>query len=353
MPDRRAVLAGLSALAGCAALPKRNDAVVGKGGFSSIAEAVAAAPGDRPFRILIRAGVWRERVVIDKPFVELIGAGRDATTIVFNKSAGDLGEDGKPIGTFGTATVKVRAPDFTARDLTIANDFDYPAHLPGPSPTDKTGASGSQAVALAVEGDADRTLLQNVRLTGWQDTLYVNGGRSLFRGCRVEGCVDFIFGAGRALFESCEIVSRIRAGQAFNGYIAAPSTNVHQPLGLVFVHCRLEKEPGMAAHSVALGRPWRRTGSFADGKYGDPGAVGAAAFIDCWMDDHILTEAWQPMGYTAKDGTKTMLQPEAARLYEFGSTGPGAGAASERRRILTADQARAFSQAAVLEGWSP
>jgi pectinesterase len=247
----------------------------------------------------------------------------------------------------------VVAPDFSAAHLTIANDFDYLAHLPKPVPDDKTGASGSQAVALAIQDAADRTSLEDVAITGYQDTLYANDGRSLFRACRIEGCVDFIFGAGRAVFERCEIVSRNRTGQDFNGYVAAPNTNRHQNQGLVFIDCRLLKEPGMAMHSVALGRPWRRTGTFPDGRYGDPDAVGAAVYLHCWMDDHIVPEGWYPMGYNVKGGGRAMLQPEAARLYEFDSSGPGAGPASARRRILTAEQARAFRPELVLDGWSP
>ncbi len=318
-----------------------------------MSEAVKAAPGDKPFRILVTAGVWRERVVVDKPFVQLIGEGRNATTIVFNTFAGEKGPDGQPLGTFGTATMVVTAPDFSATHLTISNDFDYVAHLPKPVPDDKTGASGSQAVALAIQDAADRVYLEDAAIIGWQDTLYTNAGRSLFRNCLISGCVDFIFGAGRAVFEKCEIVSRIRPGQDFNGYIAAPNTNRYQPYGMVFIACRLTKEPGMAPHSATLGRPWRRTGTFPDGRYGDPDAVGAAVYLHCWMDDHIAPEGWAAMGYNVKGGGRGMFQPEEARLYEFDSSGPGAGPASSKRRILSAEQAQAFLPERVLDGWSP
>jgi pectinesterase len=337
----------------------RADAVVGWNGgparnvYAGLAQAVAAAPasGGKPFKIALGKGVWRERVVIDKPNIVLIGAGCGESVLVGNRSAGDPGPGGKPIGTFGTATLQVAAPGFAAYDLTVANDFDYGAHLPKPNAEDKTGGSGSQAVALAIEGAADRCYLQNVELTGNQDTLYVNRGRSLFRRCRIAGCVDFIFGAGRAFFDYCTVVSRLRPGQDFNGFIAAPSTDVGQPVGLVFNRCRLEKEPGVAPGTVALGRPWRRTKTFPDGQYGDPAAVGACAYIDCRMDDHIMSEGWQPMGYGTRDGGRAMLLPEDARFYEYGSTGPGAGKPSRRRRMLTADEAQAFSIVNALPGW--
>ncbi len=362
MVQRRTVLAGLSVLTLAGIAPARAlsdyDAVVrkapGKGAFGSVAAAVAAAPGDRPFRILVTAGEWRERVVVDKANVALIGEGVGKTIIVFNASAGDPGLDGKPIGTFGTPTVIAKAPDFSARHLTIANDFDYLGHLVKASlKDDKPAPIGTQAVALAIQDEADRSVIEDVHITAYHDTLFINAGRSLLRACKIDGCVDFIFGAGRAVFDACEIVSRLRPPGDFNGYVAAPDTNVHQPYGLVFIGCRLAKESAVAPHTVALGRPWRRTGSYPDGRYGDPEAVGAAAYINCWMDDHIVPEGWYPMGYNAKGGGRAVLQPEEARFFEAGSSGPGAGAASARRRILSPEQTEAFVPKLVLDGWMP
>ncbi len=327
----------------------------GVAAYPTLAAAVAAAPADgtRPFRILIGKGRWRERVVIDKPFVHLIGQGRDASVIVDNRYAGTLGADGQPIGTFGTATIFVRATDFSARDLTIANDFDYAGHMRGLPKETAASTGGEQAVALAIEGDADRSLFENVRLAGYQDTLFVQSGRSLFRHCLIEGCVDFIFGAGRAVFDRCNILSRLRPGQGFQGFVAAPDTDVHQPYGLVFHGCRLEKEKTVPPHSVALGRAWRHTRKFVDGSYGDPDNVGAAAYLRCWMDDHIVPEGWVGMGYNRKGGGRAVLEPEEARLYEFESRGPGAGAASATRRQLTVDQAYGYADRNVLQGWMP
>ncbi|MDE1939946.1 MAG: pectinesterase A [Alphaproteobacteria bacterium] len=323
--------------------------------YPTLAAAVAAAPADgtKPFRIMVGKGQWRERVVIDKPFVHLIGESRDESVVVNNWYAGTPGADGKPIGTFGTATIFVRAPNFLARDLTIANDFDYPGHMRQLLKETSASSGGEQAVALAIEGEADRSFLENVRLAGYQDTLYVQSGRSLFRHCRIEGCVDFIFGAGRGVFDRCNILSRLRPGQDFQGFVAAPDTDIKQPYGLVFHDCRLEKEKDVPVHSVALGRAWRHTHDFSDGRYGDPDNVGAAAYLHCWMDDHIIPEGWVGMGYNRKGGGRAILMPEEARLFEFESRGPGAGAVSARRRQLTADQAYGYADRNVLQDWVP
>ncbi|MDE2494986.1 MAG: pectinesterase A [Alphaproteobacteria bacterium] len=365
--SRRTVLKSALALgasaspAGRASAGPAFDAAVGPAApsgvptYPTLAAAVAAAPagGTEPFRILLGKGRWRERIVVDKPFVHLIGQGTGDSVVVDNVHAGTPGADGKPIGTFRTATVFVRAPDFAARDLTIANDFDYVGHLQPRPKEAAAGSGGSQAVALAIEGDADRSLLENVRLAGYQDTLFVQSGRSLFRRCRIEGCVDFIFGAGRGAFDRCNILSRLRPGQGVQGFIAAPDTDINQPYGLVFHDCRLEKEKEVPPHSVALGRAWRHTGNFPDGRYGDPNNVGAAAYLRCWMDNHILPEGWVGMGYNGRDGVRAILMPEDVRLFEFESTGPGAGVASARRRQLTADQASGYTDRNVLQDWTP
>ena len=340
--------------------PQAFDAIVGTlpgasdvQDFASIGAAVAAAPrtGDAPFRVLVGPGTWRERVVVDRPNVCLIGAGPEQTALVFNRHAGLPGPDDTPIGTFETATLKVTAPLFRAENLTIANDYDYVANQASENGDDKVGHHAGQAVALALEGDADRSFLANVHLFGHQDTLYAHAGRSLFRACRIAGSVDFIFGGGRAFFEHCTITSRHRPGSGVNGFIAAPNTNRHQPVGFIFHRCRLEKQAGVPPHAVALGRPWRQTTQFSDGFYGDPDHVGAAIYLDCWMDDHIAPEGWHAMNYNAKSGGRAELRPEDARLFEYGSTGPGAGPASVSRRMLDAEKAREFSRDAVLDGW--
>jgi pectinesterase len=120
----------------------------------------------------------------------------------------------------------------------------------------------------------------------------------------------------------------------------------------VFKDCRLTKAGDTARHSVYLGRPWRPSSQFPDGRYGDPKFVGATAFIDCWMDDHVAPDGWTEMWYTGKDGNpRTMLQPEVVRFSQYGSKGPGA-ASFRRGRVLSAAEARAMDVRAVLAGWA-
>ena len=294
--------------------------------------------------ILVRAGRYRERLTIERPRLTLRGEGRDATIITFDAAAGMPSPEGGRYGTRGSYTLRVVAPDFRAEHLTIENAFDYPGNA-AKSDSDATKLRDTQGVALMLDLGSDRAAFEDVRLTGYQDTLFPNAGRSWFFGCEVWGNVDFIFGAGVAVFEECDIVSRDRGSRTNNGYVAAPSTPVTQPYGFVFLRSRLRKErPTMAPNSVALGRPWH--------PFGDPNAVGSAVFIDTWMDDHIGEKGWDRMSSTDSTGARVWYEPETARFFEYRSTGPGA-VASPRRRTLDAAEARRYSLDNVLGDWRP
>jgi pectinesterase len=80
--------------------------------------------------------------------------------------------------------------------MTIENAFDYPANAAKPD-SDRTKFKNPQAVALMTDLGSDRAVFANVKITGYQDTLFPNSGRSYFSKCEVWGHVDFIFGAGR------------------------------------------------------------------------------------------------------------------------------------------------------------
>ncbi len=341
------------------AAPSGYDAVVrnnetnlapGVPAYPNLSAAVAAAPADgrKPFRILISRGIWNEQVVVDKPFVHLVGEDRAGSVINHLAASGLAAPDGRMWGTFRTPTLFVRAPDFRAERLTINNAFDGLAEMTKPDGLHSHNGAGPQAVALMMDKGSDRAAVVDCDILSYQDTLFPDAGATLFERCLIAGSYDFIFGGGRAWFDRCEIRSRLRPADPVEGYITAPSTPIDQAFGFVFHECRLTKDRGVAPQSVFLGRPWRPSSAFPDGRYGDPRFVAAAAFLDCWMDDHIAPTGWTEMWYTGRDGNpRTMLQPEEVRFVTFGSRGPGRGSFPRGAR-LTAGQARRFRRDAVL-----
>ncbi|GIL39058.1 pectinesterase family protein [Roseiterribacter gracilis] len=341
--NRRYFLLGSAAFVAAPAVAVEPfDAVVKDG--DSLQAAIDKAPGTVPYRIFVGEGSFREKLQITKANVTLIGAGRDRTRLVFGDYAGAPQPGGAVRALRSSATLTVHAPDFSARDLTIENDFDYVANLIK-SERSYAGGVGLQGLALSLADAADRSLFDRVTFIGHQDTLFADAGRSCFRDCSISGSVDFIFGGGRAWFEGCEIRSRFRPGfQRNQGFITAPSTKRTQAFGLVFSNCSLLREALVPNGSVVLGRPWRPNG--------DVQALGATVFLNCWMDAHISADGWDEMGYAAADGTRIFLQPNEARLAEYASRGPGAFR-TPRRRWLTATEARGITRDRVLDGWSP
>ncbi|MCR4824524.1 MAG: hypothetical protein K5849_04110 [Bacteroidales bacterium] len=276
----------------------RWDAVVdqqGRGDYLTVQAAIDAAPDalhDGQYRILVKPGVYRERIIIPWNKRHLLLKGLDAanTVIVYGHAAPQpwAGYAASTVGTSGSATMFVHAEDVTLEDLTVEND---------------AGRVG-QAVALFTNGD--RFTARRCRFLGNQDTLYTFGKygedgqhiRNSFFDCYIEGTTDFIFGSSIAWFERCEIRSKAES------YVTAASSLQGQPFGYVFKNCRLTADPGV--EKVYLGRPWR--------------PYAQTVFLECELGGHIRPEGWHNWGKASNEQT--------AYYAEYGCTGPGAGVSS-------------------------
>jgi pectinesterase len=323
-----------------------GDTVAGAPMYRSIGAALSGMSANGGVRavIFIRKGRYREKLTVDRPRITFLGEHRDSTVITYDAAADTPSPGGGRYGTRGSYTLRIVAPDFRAENLTIENSFDYAANAAKPD-SDSTKFRNPQAVALMTDLGSDRATFVNVTILGHQDTLFANSGRHYFHKCHIAGHVDFIFGAGKAVFEDCDIVSLDRGSRTNNGYITAASTPAKQAYGFLFLRSRLKKQgPAMAAASVTLGRPWH--------PFADPDAVASVAFIDTWMDDHIGTKGWDRMSSIDSTGTRIWYEPASARFVEYGSRGPGA-AKSPTRRVLTGTEAGQITPEAVLDGWTP
>ena len=319
----------------------------GKPQFAKISEALAAGSktNSRPFVIYIKNGRYDEKLIVDRAHVHLIGESRDHTIITHDDCGDTPAPGGGTLGTQGSFTLQINAPDFKAENLTIENGFDYAANAAKPD-DDPAKVKNPQAVAVMTTGENDRAIFCNCAIKGFQDTLFADAGRHYFFQCRISGHVDFIFGAGQAVFERCDIVSRDRPGKNPTGYVTAPSTRMAQPYGFLFVDCRLQREtPALPAGSVRLGRPWH------------PGAdlrvEGSAIFIRCYMDDHLGPEGYAAISALDSTGERIWFEVKAdSRFFEFGSHGPGA-IKSAKRPTLDEKTVAWYSAANVLNGWLP
>jgi len=307
----------LLTLSGPARAAERTFVVApdGSGQYTSVQAAISAVPvGPAPalWTILIRPGTYKEQIYIQRERGNLLLKGEDAAKAVltFDLHANMPGTDGRPIGTFRTASTVIDADNVTAEDLTLEN------------------SAGPVGQALAIRIDGDRVAFRRCRFLGWQDTILTNRGRHYFEGCTIAGHTDFIFGGETAFFEDCSIVCRR------NGYITAASTPQDQAFGYVFSNCRITGEtPEIRTY---LGRPWR---DFA-----------SVAFLHTRMSEVVRPEGWHNWGQPSREKT--------SRYAEFNSTGPGAnpGARVQWARALTEEQAKALTAENVLkgqDGWNP
>lgn len=295
----------------------RRDYIVaqdGGGDFRTIQEAVDAAPDfikQDEVRILIKPGIYREKVIIpaSKEKLHLEGLDPLTTIISWDDSADRPGATGYPMGTSGTSTVFVHAKDFLAENICFEN------------------TAGEVGQACAITTDGDRQAYINCRFVGNQDTIYTfgDGQHQYFKDCWIEGTTDFIFGYSTCYFDGCTILSKK------DSYITAASTLDHRKYGYVFRNCSLIHTP--EATKVYLGRPWRK--------------YAKTVFIDCNMEDHILPAGWH--NWDKPYAEKTSF------YAEYGSTGPGAASAKERVRWshqLKARDLAGYEAGTVLESGS-
>ena len=339
------------------------DAIVGgnsPSAFTSLQAALDAAPKDEAvrYRILVKAGRYKEKLNINRPNIDISGESAASTIIYFDAYAGNSRDyrDDK-WGTPGSATVSINTTDIHIANLTIENSFDYLTNDGKKTRNDPTAVADSQAVALLLDTRSDRVSFSRVTLNGYQDTLFAHGNRAYFYKSTISGNVDFIFGQGAAVFDKSTIISRPRnstfAEGEIHSFITAPSTNIAREYGLTFIDCILTRESGVPDGSITLGRPWHPTTNFPDGRYADPKAIGKSVFIRTHMDRHINTQGWSSMAGTAPDGTKSRIfTPEESRFFEYKSTGPGA-AVNAQRPQLSDGQLADYALDKILGDWHP
>lgn len=281
----------------------------GSGDFFTVQDAVDAVPDFREATtsILVRPGVYEEKIVVPQSKTHLSIIGQGDVTVTRDNRASRLNACGDAMGTPGSATAFIFPDDFYCENITFANP---------------SGVKAGQAVACLTGGD--RMFFRNCRFVGFQDTLYAYGlGRQYYEDCHIEGSVDFIFGPATALFNRCEIRNNRE-----KGYITAPSTPQYRPYGFVFIDCRLTADPG--CDRCWLSRPWKE--------------YGKTVFIRCDIGGHIRPEGWHNWRKPEREKT--------SYYAEYGCTGAGSDT-SARAFGYVLDSDAGYTPAEILSGWQP
>ncbi|KAL2345439.1 hypothetical protein Fmac_006724 [Flemingia macrophylla] len=297
----------------------------GSGNFTTINEAIAAAPNntaaaDGYFVILITEGVYQEYVSIakNKKFLMLIGDGINKTIITGDHNVVD------GFTTFNSATFAVVGQGFVAMNITFRNT---------------AGASKHQAVA--VRNGADMSTFYSCSFEGYQDTLYTHSMRQFYRECDIYGTVDFIFGNGAVVLQNCNIYPRLPMSGQFNAITAQGRTDPNQNTGISIQNATIKAAEDLTTVvgtvETYLGRPWKE--------------YSRTVYMQSFMDSLIASVGWHEW-----DGNFAL-----STLYyaEYDNNGPGSDTSNRVTwpgyHVIDANDAANFTVSNFLDGdnWIP
>ncbi|KAJ8509727.1 hypothetical protein OPV22_000161 [Ensete ventricosum] len=290
----------------------------GTGNFTTISDAVAAAPSksETRFVIYIKAGAYLENVEVGKSKTNLMFMGDGIGKTVVKASRNVV--DGWT--TFRSATVAIVGDGFLMRDMTIENS---------------AGPSKHQAVALRV--GADLSAFYRCSFVGYQDTLYVHSLRQFYRDCDVYGTIDFIFGNAAVVLQNCNLYARKPLSNQKNIFTAQGREDPNQNTGISIQNCKVAAAADLAAvqsnFSTYLGRPWK-------------------AYSRTVYMQSLLGSLIDPAGWLEWDGDFAL-----STLYygEYMNRGPGSSTANRvkwpgYRVINSSAEASMFTVASFIEG---
>ncbi|XP_059439920.1 pectinesterase-like [Corylus avellana] len=298
----------------------RPNAIVAKDGsgqFKSIAAAVAAYPKNHRGRyvIYVKSGVYNEYITIEKNMknVFMFGDGPRKTIVTGRKS----NRDG--FTTFKTASFSAIGEGFICKSMGFQNT---------------AGPEGHQAVALRVQ--SDMSAFFNCRMDGYQDTLYVQAHRQLYRNCVISGTVDFIFGDSSTVIQNSLIIARKPMDNQQNTVTAQGRADKRETTGLVIHNCRIVPEqklyPLRFKIPTYLGRPWKE--------------YARTVIMETTLADFI-----QPLGYLPWAGSFAL---STCSYFEYANRGPGSRTVRRVRwknvRVISRREAIQFTAVPFLQG---
>lgn len=158
--------------------PDITVAADGSGSFTSIQKAIESIPRENHERmiVLVKDGVYHEKIRIDASCITLRGESRAGTRIEFAQLNDDFTKNPDDLG---RAVVNVNGDDFVMENLTVKNT----AGIVGPH-------------SFAVYGRGDRTVILDCDvLSEGADTVSLwkgDSGRYYHARCNFRGAVDFV-----------------------------------------------------------------------------------------------------------------------------------------------------------------
>lgn len=300
--------------------PKVNesafDAVVKRG--ESIQNAIDKAPkeGDKPFKILVKKGVYNEKVVIDKPNIVLVGEQRDSCIIVGAEGEKtSMPTTHKNVGR-GIVYLTEDANDCLISGLTMINNYG-------------TTVNPTTTHQFTVYGRATRTIIINSNIiSDGNDALSLWGRGEDGKGgwyyhsdlyIRCPG-VDFICPRGRCYATRCRFLGDTRAilwhdgrGDIDNKFVVTnsefdalkptPLGRYHHDSQFYIVNCKMSKN----ILDEDINHAYKAQPELAPGKVFDPCPWGHRVYYhgcsregghNGWLNDNISQAPGSPTYYS-------------------------------------------------------
>ena len=286
---------------------------------------------DNAVVINIASGTYNETVFIrDKNNLTLKGASRDATLIAYANN--ESYEGGSGASSTSKPALGSKVPASGGRGMILAESCDNLV-FENLTMHNTFGQEKGQAEVIYFNSNYKMTI-ENCALYSLQDT-FLCKGIVWVHNSLIAGHCDFIWGYPKAcLFEDCEIRSEAA------GYIVQARVQNASDKGFVFLNCKLTAKSGVGDGKMYLAR----SGGSSD--YYDN-----VTYINCSMSPVISPTGWytnpspNPTAPTATSGWKEYGSKDASgNALDMGSR-------SRMGKVLTADEAAAYSSRASVLGF--
>ena len=321
--------------------------------------------------LYVNAGTYNEKLWIDIPNLIIRGANKTNTIIEYNSlyynsnyanvsnyKSVSIDQDGFEHVTDSTQTMTIaeEAINCTLYDITVSNYWNSYNRF-----VDAFGTNSIEHRALALLIYADKFVMQECRLLGYQDTLEAMSGRSYIYNSYISGATDFIFGTNPTMyFKNCEIHS-IYNGSTDGGYINAfkginKNSSDYKNYGVIYDGCSFTKDTQITSSNTSIARPWDYYSNIMVMNSTFDSHISKAAYTTGTTKNQRYV-CWTNSGQVAAEPTS-----ENVHFYEYNNSGSGAlTSAINGMSILNSSEASNYNNLNTIFGtlngyddiWSP
>ncbi|EXB33529.1 putative pectinesterase/pectinesterase inhibitor 39 [Morus notabilis] len=203
--------------------------------------------------------------------------------------------------------------------------------------TFENSAGPSKHQAVALRSGSDLSTFYKCSFIGYQDTLYAHSLRQFYRECDVYGTIDFIFGNAAVVLQNCNFYARRPNPNQHNIFTAQGREDPNQNTGISILNCKVtaasDLSPVKSSFKTYLGRPWKE--------------YSRTVFMKSYIDDLV-----DPAGWLEWNATFALTT-----LYygEYMNHGPGSNTSARvtwpgYRVINSSVEASRFSVDAFIQG---